>query len=126
MKNCGEVVVQLYVLQLGTRWRQVVSFTPWPFYPWGKSLKYHWSGFTWVDQKLMSAIVKRKIPPSASNHLPHSLVIIVTKPNVDNITLKSVQKNVNFINIIWHVAQKVFLSFCTGPCAHIQFNIRHK
>jgi hypothetical protein len=29
-----------HFLDLGTSWRSVVSFTPWPLYPWGKSPLY--------------------------------------------------------------------------------------
>jgi hypothetical protein len=29
-----------HFLDLGISWRWVVSFTPWPLYPWGKSLRY--------------------------------------------------------------------------------------
>jgi len=36
----GSVSVALLILKLGTRWRRVVSFTPWPLYPQGKSPWY--------------------------------------------------------------------------------------
>jgi len=28
------------ILDLGTSWRTVVSFTAWPLYPWGKNPRY--------------------------------------------------------------------------------------
>jgi hypothetical protein len=36
------------ILDLGTRWRRMVSFMPQPLYPIGKSLGAHWVG-GWVD-----------------------------------------------------------------------------
>jgi hypothetical protein len=41
MKAYWGVEIQLHAfLDLGIRWRLVVSFTPWPLYPQGKSLLY--------------------------------------------------------------------------------------
>jgi hypothetical protein len=36
----GSGVIALYILDLGTRWRWMVSFTPWPLNPQGKSPWY--------------------------------------------------------------------------------------
>jgi len=36
--ECGGITPR--ILNLGTRWRWVVSFTPQPLYPWGKSPWY--------------------------------------------------------------------------------------
>jgi len=46
----------------------VVSFTPWPLYPQGKSPHTHWIG-GWVGPRaVVDAVVKRKIPsPGASS-----------------------------------------------------------
>jgi hypothetical protein len=37
---CGSGGIATHILDLGTRWRRVVSFTPWPLYPQGKSPWY--------------------------------------------------------------------------------------
>jgi hypothetical protein len=51
-----------HISDLGTRWRQVVSFTPWLLYPQGKSPDTHWKG-GWVGPRAsLDAVVKRKIP----------------------------------------------------------------
>jgi hypothetical protein len=50
---------------LGTRWRWVISFTPQPLYPQGKSPSTHWIG-GWVGPRVvLEAVVKRKIPSPA-------------------------------------------------------------
>jgi hypothetical protein len=50
------------VLDLGTKWRSAVSFTPWPLYPQGKSPGNIWIG-GWVGSRaVLDTVVKRKIP----------------------------------------------------------------
>jgi hypothetical protein len=51
------------ILDLGTRRRWVVSFTPRPLYSQGKNPGIHWIR-GWVDPRAgLDAVVKRKIPP---------------------------------------------------------------
>jgi hypothetical protein len=40
LRRMGECWYNFIILDLGTSWRWVVSFTPLPLYPWGKSLRY--------------------------------------------------------------------------------------
>jgi hypothetical protein len=50
------------ILDLGTRWRWVVSFTPRPLYPRERAPSTHWIG-GWVGPRAgLDAEVKRKIP----------------------------------------------------------------
>jgi hypothetical protein len=50
------------ILDLSTRWRWVVSFTPRPLYPRGREPGTHWIG-GWVGPRaVLDAAVKRKIP----------------------------------------------------------------
>jgi len=41
-KYRGSEVIAPCILNLGTRWRWVVSFTPCLLYPWWKSAGTHW------------------------------------------------------------------------------------
>jgi hypothetical protein len=55
----GGIVPRL--LDLGTGWKWVVSFTPRPLYPQGKSPGTHWIG-GWVGPRaILDTVVKRKI-----------------------------------------------------------------
>jgi hypothetical protein len=50
-----------HFLDLGTSFRWVVSFTPRPLYPWGKSPGVHWRG-GWVDTQVgLDDLEKRKL-----------------------------------------------------------------
>jgi hypothetical protein len=52
------------ILDLGTRWKWVVSFTPRPLYPRERAPVIHWIG-GWVDTRVgMDMVLKRKIPNS--------------------------------------------------------------
>jgi hypothetical protein len=44
------------ILDLGTRWRWVVNFTPWPLYPRERAPSTHWIG----PRAGLDAVVKRK------------------------------------------------------------------
>jgi hypothetical protein len=46
--------IEPHILDLGTRWRWVVSFTPWPLYP-----GTHWTG-GWVGPRASLDVVKIK------------------------------------------------------------------
>jgi hypothetical protein len=60
------------ILDLGTRWRWVVSFTPLPPYPWERAPGTLWIG-GWVGPRAgMDAVVKRKIPSHCRNSNPRS------------------------------------------------------
>jgi hypothetical protein len=50
------------ILDLGSRWRWVISFTPRPLYPQGKSPGTHWIGGWVAPRAVLGAVVKRKIP----------------------------------------------------------------
>jgi hypothetical protein len=50
------------ILDLGTRWRWVVSFTPWPIYPQGKKPWYPLDRRLGGPQSRLDAAVKRQIP----------------------------------------------------------------
>jgi hypothetical protein len=49
MKAYGSGCIDSHFLDLGTSWRWVVNFTPWPLYPRGKSPGTHWIGGTWTS-----------------------------------------------------------------------------
>jgi hypothetical protein len=78
-KNRG---IDACILNLGTRWKLVVSFMPQPLYPWGKSHMYP------VDRRLGGPQSQsghggdEKIPCSCqesnSGHPAHSLLTILT------------------------------------------------
>jgi hypothetical protein len=58
------------ILDLGTIWRWVVSFTPRPLYPKERAPGTHWIG-GWVGPRaVLDAVVKRKVPSPCrdSNH----------------------------------------------------------
>jgi hypothetical protein len=59
-----------WVLDLGTRWRWVVSFTLRPLYPRKRAPRTHWIGGRVGPRAGLDAVVKRKIPGPCwdSNH----------------------------------------------------------
>jgi hypothetical protein len=60
------------ILDLGTRWRWVVSFTPRPLYRQGKTPGTHWIG-GWVGPRAVpDAVVKRKIPSPSRESKPRT------------------------------------------------------
>jgi hypothetical protein len=62
----GNRCIVLRILDLGTRWRSVVSFTPRPLYPREGAHGTHWIG-GWVGPTaILNAVVKRKIPKTQS------------------------------------------------------------
>jgi hypothetical protein len=66
----GSGVIAPRILDLGTRWRCVVSFTPRQLYSQGKIPGTHWIG-GWVGPRaVLDTVVKRKIPSPRreSNH----------------------------------------------------------
>jgi hypothetical protein len=66
------------ILDLGTRWRWVVSCTPRPLYLQGKSPGTHWIG-GWVGTRtILDAVVKRKIPSTRRVSNPRT-------PNVQHV-----------------------------------------
>jgi hypothetical protein len=58
----GSVNKATPILNLGIRWRRVVSFMPRPFYPQTKSPCTHWIGGWVVPRAVLDTVVKRKIP----------------------------------------------------------------
>jgi hypothetical protein len=63
------------ILDLGTRWRWVVSFTPRSLYPQGKSL---WCPLDrgWVGPRaVLDAVVKRKIPSPRQESNPRTPIV---------------------------------------------------
>jgi hypothetical protein len=71
MKAYWDVEIQLHAFfNLGTRWRQVVSFTPRPPYPRKRAPATHWIG-GWVGPRaVLDAVVKRKIPSRSRESNP--------------------------------------------------------
>jgi hypothetical protein len=63
------------ILDLGSRWRGVVSFTPLPLYPQGKSFCYHWIGGWAGPRAVLEAVVKRKIPRPRRESNPRTLIV---------------------------------------------------
>jgi hypothetical protein len=62
-------------LDLGTRWRWVVSFTPRSLYPPRKIPSIHWIG-GWVGPRaVLDAVVKRKIPIPLQESNPRTLIV---------------------------------------------------
>jgi hypothetical protein len=59
-----------HILDLGTKWRWVVSFTPRPLYPLGKSAWHPLDRRLCEPQSLLDAVVKRKIPSPCRDSNP--------------------------------------------------------
>jgi len=69
LKTCHEDIVGSggiapHILNLGTRWRQVVSFMTWPLYSWAKSPHYTLDRVGGPQRVGLDTEVKRK------HHLP--------------------------------------------------------
>jgi hypothetical protein len=63
------------ILDVGTRWRCVVSFTPRPLYPMERALGAHWIG-GWVDPRaVLDTVVKRKIPRPRRESNPRTPIV---------------------------------------------------
>jgi hypothetical protein len=63
------------ILDLGTRWRWVVSFTHRPLYPQGTTRGTHWTG-GWVGPRaVLDAVVKRKIPSPRRKSNPRTPIV---------------------------------------------------
>jgi hypothetical protein len=63
------------ILDLGTRWRRVVRFTPLPLYPRGRAPGTHWIG-GWVGPRaVLEAVVKRKIPSFRRESNPRTWIV---------------------------------------------------
>jgi hypothetical protein len=56
----GEWIYRLNFLDLGTRWRRVVRFTPLPFHPGERAPVTHWIG-DWVGPRAILDDMKRKV-----------------------------------------------------------------
>jgi hypothetical protein len=55
----GSESIDPHFLDLGTRWRWAVSFTPWSLYPRGRAPGTHWIG-GWVDPRAELDDVEKK------------------------------------------------------------------
>jgi hypothetical protein len=62
MTYCGSRSIAPRILDLSTRWRWVVGFTPRPLCPQGKSPGIHWIGCSVGLRAVLDAVVKTKIP----------------------------------------------------------------
>jgi hypothetical protein len=58
----GSEGIALRILDLGTKWKFVVSFTPRPLYPQGRSPRYQFDRRLGGPRAVLDAAVKRKIP----------------------------------------------------------------
>jgi hypothetical protein len=64
-----------HILDLGIRWRWVVSFTPRPLYPKERAPGAHWIG-GWVGPRaVLNAVVKRKIPSPRRESNPTTPIV---------------------------------------------------
>jgi hypothetical protein len=70
----GSGGIASHILELGTRWRWVVSFIPRPLYPRERAPGNHWIG-GWVGPRavLNTAMVKRTIPSQESTPIVHTV-----------------------------------------------------
>jgi len=66
----GVEILEPHILNLGTRWRWVVSFTPWPLYSLGKSPRYPLGRRLCGQQSPCSRVAKRKISAPLDNRIP--------------------------------------------------------
>jgi len=55
-----------YILDVSTRWRWMVSFTPRPLYPRERVPGTHWIG-GWVDPRTVLDAVVKKFPAPTGN-----------------------------------------------------------
>jgi hypothetical protein len=85
------------ILDLGTRWRWVFSFTPLPLYPWGKSPGTHWIG-GWVGPRREKSCIAgnrtRVVQPVA---IPTLVLILIASLN--NKLKKTFVGNVSLLSI---------------------------
>jgi hypothetical protein len=71
----GSTGIAPRILDLGIRWRRVVSFTPWPLYPRERAPSTHWIG-GWVGPRAVpDAVVKRKIPSPRRKSNPRTPIV---------------------------------------------------
>jgi hypothetical protein len=64
-----------HILDLGTRWRWVVSFTLRPLYPRERAPDTHWTG-GWVGPRVvLDTVVKRKIPSPHRESNPRTPIV---------------------------------------------------
>jgi hypothetical protein len=64
-----------HILNLGTRWRWMVSFTPWPLYHRERAPGTHWiGGWVW-PRAVLDAVVKRKIPSPRREPNPRAPIV---------------------------------------------------
>jgi hypothetical protein len=63
------------ILELGTTWRWVVSFTPRPSHPRERAPGTHWIG-GWVGPRaVLDRVVKRKIPSPHRESKPRTSIV---------------------------------------------------
>jgi hypothetical protein len=70
--------VEVYLhsfFDLGTRWRRVVSLTPRPLYPQGKSPGTLWIGGRVGPRAVLDAVVERKIPSPHRESNPRTPIV---------------------------------------------------
>jgi hypothetical protein len=63
------------ILDLDTRWRSVVSFTPRPLYPQGKATGTHWIGGWMGPRTGLDAVANRKIPSPHRESNPRTQIV---------------------------------------------------
>jgi hypothetical protein len=72
---CGSGGIAPRILDLGTRWRWVVSFMLRPLYPGEIVPGTHWIGGWMVSRTGLDAVVKRKIPSFCRDSSPRTPIV---------------------------------------------------
>jgi hypothetical protein len=70
MKAYGSGCIDPHFLELGTSWRWVVNFTPWPLYPRGKSPRYPLSRWLGGPQSRSGRFGEEKINDPTGTRTP--------------------------------------------------------
>jgi hypothetical protein len=103
------------ILDLGNRWRWVVSFTPRPLYLQGKSPGTRWLG-DWVGPRaVLDAVVKRKIP---SPHLEMNPRTPIVQPVAQRYTDRAITARQE--TSVWAVTEVRPSGWDLGPsCSYL-------
>jgi hypothetical protein len=100
------------ILDLGTRWRWVVSLTPRPLYPRERAPGTHWIG-GWVGPRAgLDGVVKRKIPSPRRESNPRTPIVQpVAQRGTDWAITAQIHSHVSEI-VYRHYAKIMYTSKC--------------